>query len=112
MKAPLATTLSVVLLSTSAAALSAQQRLSAFDGVWRQVERRVVRPDSTLMLPPLQGVGVVLNGHFSQIYVASAPSGVHPVANGHKPLGEGHVEGRAHDDQVCTAEVERRSPAV
>jgi hypothetical protein len=76
MRALAAATVSLVMLSTSVVALSAQQPLSAFDGVWRQVEVRIVRPDSTVMRPPSQGLSIILHGHFVQLWVAPAPSGV------------------------------------
>jgi len=64
------------MLSASTLALSAQQGLSRFDGVWHQVEIRVVRPDSTVMRPPAQGMSIILNGHFIQLWVAPVPPGV------------------------------------
>lgn len=76
MRALAAMTVRVVLLSVSTSVLSAQRPLSAFDGVWREVERRVVRPDSTIMQPVRKGVRIILNGHFSQIWVAAAAAGV------------------------------------
>jgi outer membrane lipoprotein-sorting protein len=70
------TAVSLVMMSASTLALSAQQGLSRFDGVWHQLEIRVVRPDSTVMRPPSQGVSIISNGHFVQVYVALAQQGV------------------------------------
>src|SRR4029450_9439126 len=58
-----AATVSLVLLSTSPVALAAQKKgVSAFDGVWREVEVHDVRPDSTVTRPPAQGVCVIVHG--------------------------------------------------
>ena len=72
MRALATTAVSLVMLSASTLAVSAQQGLSRFDGVWNQVEVRVVRPDSTVMRPPAQGVSIIHNGHFVQLWIAPA----------------------------------------
>lgn len=76
MRALAATTVSLVMLSASPVVLAAQQGAWAFDGVWRMVESRAVRPDSTVMRPPAQGVSIILHGHFSQIWFPAAPYAV------------------------------------
>ena len=40
------------------------------------VESRAVRPDSTVMRPPAQGVSIIPHGHFSQIWFPAAPYAV------------------------------------
>jgi len=76
MRALATTAVSLGMLSASTLELSAQRGLSRFNGVWRQVEIRVVRPDSTLMRPPAQGESIILNGHFAQVYVGPAQPGM------------------------------------
>src|SRR5688572_30646743 len=65
-----------LLLSTPAALLVAQQRAPRLDGAWRHVRTQVVAPDSTYERPASQGMAVVSGRYFSQIWVASGPSGV------------------------------------
>jgi len=56
--------------------LSAQRRtLASFNGVWRHAGSRVERPDSVLNRPPMTGVSIIYNGHFSQVYISAPPSG-------------------------------------
>ena len=76
MRALAATTLSLVMLSASPVVLAAQKEVTAFDGVWREVGRSIVRPDSAVTRPPRQGMGVILHGHFSQIWFPAAPYAV------------------------------------
>ena len=65
----------VVMLSVFASVLSAQSSVSALNGAWQRVSIRVVRPDSTLTTTPTPGIGILFNGHYSQIF-APSPTGV------------------------------------
>ena len=76
MRALAATTVSLVMLSASPVVLTAQKSVSKFDGVWREVDFHVVRPDSTVTRPPRQGMRIILHGHFSQIWFPGAPYAV------------------------------------
>lgn len=77
MRALAAKTVPLVVLSLFASDLLAQQKVSVFNGVWHQSGARVVSPDSTYMRPAnAQAVAILLDGHFSNFAIGSAPSGV------------------------------------
>jgi hypothetical protein len=65
-----------LILSTSAASIAAQQRVSRLDGAWRHVRTQIVAPDSAYERPPLQGMGVISGRRFSQTWVVPGRSGV------------------------------------
>ena len=77
MRALAAKTVPLVVLSLFTSGLLAQQKVSAFNGVWHHFGARVVSPDSTYMRPPnTQAVSILLDGHFSNFSIAAAPTGV------------------------------------
>lgn len=66
-----AASLCAVLLAPDAAA----QHTSRLDGAWAHVATRVVRPDTTLVGPVLDGFAVISGRHFSEVFVAPDASG-------------------------------------
>jgi hypothetical protein len=77
MRALAAKAVPIVVLSLFTSNLFAQQKVSAYNGVWHSVEVHVVRPDSSYTRPPNnQAVTILLDGHFSNFAIGSAPSGV------------------------------------
>jgi hypothetical protein len=80
MRALAAKTVPLVVQSLFTSDLLAQQKVSAFNGVWHRVEVRVVSPDSTYMRPPSTAVSILLDGHFSNFAIGSGPPGVQQAA--------------------------------
>ena len=100
MRALAAKTLPFVVLSLLTSESIAQQPVSAFNGVWHQLEVRVVRPDSTYMRPAnTQAVTILLDGHFSSLAISSGPTGVQQAS---RPTT---VEEKAARYDVLTANV-------
>lgn len=59
-----------------AASADAQQPPSKYDGVWRNVSREIVSPDSASRPAPFQGMAIFHGNHFIQIWLAPTPGGV------------------------------------
>jgi hypothetical protein len=64
------------MLAVFASVLHAQSSASALNGAWQRVSIRTVRPDSTLTPTPAPGICVIIDGHYSQIYIGAPPAGV------------------------------------
>ena len=64
------------LLVGLAVSANAQQPMGKYDGVWHNVSREIVSPDSTSRPAPLQGMAIFRGNHFVQVWLSPALPGV------------------------------------
>jgi hypothetical protein len=68
--------IAALLISVSAASLTAQRQSAKLDGAWQTVRVEVVSPDSTYLPPLRRGLLVISGQYYSQVWGAPEQSGV------------------------------------
>jgi hypothetical protein len=76
MRSTVTSALCLSVFLTAAPFVYAQRAASTFNGIWREMEIRVERPDTAYTRPGWNGVSIILNGHFSQIWLPPGQPGV------------------------------------